>query len=215
MSEVKYATKIYASHLFNNPPLKDRQFKATFTHERSFNSDPSPLDDFLARSSQSQQLGIAGAYIPCSSDFLRNGTAGLLTKLAIASPEEVLVITLHFENPDDPGDIVNHTPLYQRFFSEDNPRRFVGFNLDRIALQLFGEYGFSIMDGYDVFSTQVESIDQPRGVRYMPKQMTRLLNLKFLEEMLFDERDQDENGDEEQSNGLLASRAWVRPSGWK
>lgn len=171
--------------------------------------DPSLLDDFLAKYSQSQQFGISGAYLPCSSEFLRNGTAGLLTKLAIASPEEVLVITLHFENPDDPGDIVNHTPLYQRFFSEENPRRFVGFSLDRIALQLWGEYGLSITDGVDVLAMQVDSIDQPRGVKWMPKQTKQILDLKLLDDMLSNERDQDEQGDQDQADGLLASRAWV------
>ncbi|KAG8830151.1 hypothetical protein FRC17_005343 [Serendipita sp. 399] len=199
------------SHVFNRDPLKDRTFKVTVLHERDLARYPEPLDDFLAAYSQNaSSFGIAGSYVPCNSDTLRNYTACLLTKIAVASPEEVLVISLHYPSEDNPLDVVDHTVLYQRLFSDESqsPHRYVGCNVDRLALQLYGEYGFRIRNGIDVLSLGLDSLDTPRTVKRFAKIHKQTIDGGVLTQLLENENDTLEPDEEGKQDSLLASRAW-------
>ncbi|KAG8829690.1 hypothetical protein FRC17_006185, partial [Serendipita sp. 399] len=202
---------ICQSHVFNRDPLKDRTFKVTVLHERDLARYPEPLDAFLATYSQNaSSFGIAGSYLPCNSDTLRNYTACLLTKIAVASPEEVLVISLHYPSEDNPLDVVDHTVLYQRLFSDESqsPHRFVGCNVDRLALQLYGEYGFRIRNGIDVLSLGLDSLDTPRTVKRFAKIHKQTIDGGVLTQLLENENDTLEPDEEGKQDSLLASRAW-------
>jgi hypothetical protein len=191
------------SNAFLNAPLSNQKFQAAFIQERSLYASPEPLYDFVKSASQSRTLGIAGAYVPAADESQRDRTACLLTKLAVATSEQVLVITLHFPG-EDPADIVDHTLLYNNLFSPTNPRLYVGFNVDRLALQLFGEYGLLIQNGIDALAMGIESIDQPRTPRAFAKTKKSVFLTSSLLDLISDEGDYDPDSD-----NILAIRAWV------
>ena len=134
---------------------------------------------------------------------MRDGSACLLTKVAIATPDAVLIIELHFDDPNNPADVVDHTALYTALFNPDNVLSFVGFNLDRLALQLFGEYGMYICNGIDLFSMKVNSIDDPRGANSFINAYKGDLDVAVTTELLDNENDTLDN------DPILATRAWV------
>jgi hypothetical protein len=193
------------SNAFLNAPLSNQRFQATFIQERSLYANPEPLYEFLESASQSRTLGIAGAYVPATPESQRDCTACLLTKLAVATSEQVLVITLHFPS-EDPADIVDHTLLHDNLFSPTNPRLYVGFSVDRLALQLFGEYGLLIQNGIDALAmgTDSDSIDQARTPRAFAKTQKTVFLTSSLLNLLRDEGDLDSETD-----SILATRAWI------
>ncbi|KAG8844026.1 hypothetical protein FRC20_003655 [Serendipita sp. 405] len=203
---------ICQAHIFNGHPLKDRTFKVTTLHERDLARDPEPLDAFLATYGQSaSSFGIAGSYVPCNSDTLKNYTACLLTKIAVASPEEVLIISLHYQSDDNPADIVDHTVLYERLFPEETNRsthQFVGCNVDRLALQLYGEYGFRLRNAIDVLSLGLDSIDAQRTIKRFAKKYKTTIDGGVLARVFEDENEALEPENEQEQNSYLASRAW-------
>jgi len=134
---------------------------------------------------------------------LRDGTACLLTKIAVATPEAVLVIALHFPDETNPSDVVDHTILYNTLFNTVNPLAFVGFNVDRLALQLFGEYGLTILNAVDIFSINITSLDDARSGKAFMKAYKGDLDMALATTMLDNENDTEENAT------TLATRAWV------
>jgi hypothetical protein len=125
------------------------------------------------------------------------GTACLLTKIAVATPEAVLVITLHFPDESNP------TVLYNALFNTVTPLAFVGFNLDRLALQLFGEYGLRILNAVDIFSIDLSSIDDESSGKGFMKAYEGDIDVALATTMLDNENDPQEN------DTTLATRAWV------
>lgn len=141
--------------------------------------------------------------MPCNEDSLRDGTACLLTKIAVATPEAVLIITLHFPDESNPSDVVDHTILYTTLFNTDTPLAFVGFNIDRLALQLFGEYGLTILNAIDIFSIKINEIDNDRGGKGFMGAFKGVIDVSMTRMMLSNEDDKEEN------DTTLATRAWV------
>jgi hypothetical protein len=121
----------------------------------------------------------------------------------VATPEAVLVITLHFPDETNPSDVVDHTILYNTLFNTVNPLAFVGFNVDRLALQLFGEYGLTILNAVDIFSIKVRSINGDRSGKGFMKAYKEVLDVWSVRTMLDNEDDTQEN------DTTLATRAWV------
>ncbi|KIM33489.1 hypothetical protein M408DRAFT_60908 [Serendipita vermifera MAFF 305830] len=192
--------------VFNHEPLKGKSFEATFIHERDLYTDTTPLDALLkSRTSTTDALGLAGAYIPCNEDSLDDGSACLLTKIAVATPDAVLVIELHFEDANYPSDIVDHTTLYNSLFNPENPLPFIGFNLDRLALQLFGEYGMRIYNGIEISSTLAKSVNDDRSAKeFVNKYRWKAdLDMGTAIEVLDNENDTPSNV------SILAARAWM------
>lgn len=195
--------RIIEPGIFVNEPLSNRRFIATYIEEYDLYTDPGPLLEFVRLAEQSNTFGIAGSYVPCNDTTQRDGSAALLTKLAIATPDQVLVITLHFPS-GDPADVVDHTLLYQNFFSlETNPRRFVGFFLDRLALQLFGEYDLWIQNGIDALSIGINTINEARIPAVFANVHRTTIVADHFTELMKDESDKPEN------DNHLAVRAWA------
>jgi hypothetical protein len=206
MAQTEFLQSTLACKLFNRGPAKDRQFRVTYIEEKDLYTNQEPLDTFInSISSPSAPLGIAGAYTPCTEAALRDQTAYLLTKIAVATPENVLVITLHFYDEDRPFPPVNHAYLEAALFpTEDTSRQYVGFSVDRLALQLFGEYGLFIRNGIDILSISAKQIDTARTIARFAKRDKGLVDTEMLMDLLKDEWDIDE-----ESDNKLAVRAWI------
>lgn len=123
--------------------------------------------------------------------------------MAVATPEAVLVITLHFPDDTNPCDIVDHTVLYDILFNPVNPLAYVGFNVDRLALQLFGEYGLAIRNAIDIFSITSKSFNAARNGTAFMNAYKKHLDMSLATDMLKNENDKPEN------DTILATRAWV------
>lgn len=191
-----------SASLFNRPPPKgDQRFEVIRIHESYLYHNPLP-PQFQTQASGVKRYGIAGAYTICDTPNLLGGTACLLTKVAIATPDCVLVVTLDFE--DSPGQIVDHTCLYNNFFPEkENPCIFTGFNLDRLSLQLFGEYGLYICQGIDLLSLGINNITVGRTPKRFLKIYKEEVSASGLMELLYSEEDTPDG------DPLLATRAWA------
>ncbi|PVF95895.1 hypothetical protein CPB86DRAFT_555029 [Serendipita vermifera] len=205
MAETEVQQATLACNLFNKGPV-NRQFTVTFIEEKDLYTNQQPLKAFLdSVSSPSAPLGIAGAYTQCTEAALKDQTAYLLTKIAVATPENVLVISLHFYDEDRPIPPVNHAYLEAALFpTDDTSRQYVGFNVDRLALQLFGEYGLFIRNGIDILSIGVEHIDTTRTIARFIKLHKGLVDTACLTDLVREEWDLDD-----ESDNKLAVRAWV------
>jgi hypothetical protein len=192
-------TRYINSTLFNRPPFSARRFEVISIHESYLYENTLP-EQFLTTGVK--KYGISGAYTICDPPNLLDESACLLSKVAIATPECVVIITLDFEA--SPGQYVNHAHLYDSFFSaEGEPCTFIGFNLDRLTLQLWAEYGLFIRHGIDPLVLPVDAISVARSVKAFITAYKQDVNANGLAKLLFSEEDTPE-GDLE-----LATRAWA------
>lgn len=120
--------------IFNTGPYAHKKIEIVSIHESYLYQHEEFLSSFVesACHANARLLGLAGAYIPCTSDNLRGETACLLSKIALASPDRVIIITLDFEPAT-----ADHNVLSKYVFKEQPDFQTIAFNADRLALRLY------------------------------------------------------------------------------